>query len=99
MHGSFTQPASPEPMNYQEAIERLPPMWTIYDRPPDYPNDVVVRVWYGEFAGPRIAEFDVQEFGRDEAIYMARAAIVGQGASFCFGRNKEDDPVIVETWI
>lgn len=41
-------------MTLEEAMELLPPIWTIYDHPMDYPNDYVVRVWYGEVPHPAI---------------------------------------------
>jgi hypothetical protein len=78
-------------MTLTEAIERFPPVWLIYDHPADHPGCFVVRVWYGAIRGP--------EIGCAPTENLARQIVLGQGASYCLGRDKKDDPVIVEAWV
>lgn len=78
-------------MDLEEARRRLPPMWTIYDRPADYPGKFVVRVWYGTVKEPDCTTHDTLD--------EARQSVLGCGGSFFFTRAPSDAPCIVETWI
>lgn len=79
-------------MTLQEAIERYPPIWTMYQRPADRPYDeIVVRVWYGEEVCGGAEGFETYE--------QAKEYVLGNGASVCLGRYSDDDPVIIESWI
>lgn len=80
-----------QPISLEEARERFPPMWTIYDHPKDWPDHFVVRRWYGLI--------------REEAVILcdtlveAREYITEQGGSVPLQRDERDDPVIIETWL
>ncbi len=78
-------------MDLEEAKLRLPPMWTIYDSPRDFPRTFVVRVWYGEIPEPDATTHDTLE--------DARESVFARGGSFDLKRHPGDDPCIVETWI
>jgi hypothetical protein len=68
-------------------------IWTIYDRPTDYPDSYVVRPWIlssgseHPIPGAAVAAPDL-DAARD---------LVPAG-SFRMERNPDDDPCIVETW-
>lgn len=69
-------------------------MLTIYDRPRDFPDRVVVREW-------TIA--DGQEVPGAAAIEFADLAAArrhcAERMSYCLPRDERDDACIVETWI
>jgi hypothetical protein len=67
-------------------------MWTIYDRPKDYPDGYVARR-HEASKGGTVATADtlVGDLAKLRAIFQ-RAGL------FCITRSEEDDPVIVETW-
>lgn len=68
-------------------------MYVIYDKPADWPNGFVVRVWIVSRAivvpGPVL--------GSDVATLEEARALVPVG-HVNIGRNPEDDPTIVEVW-
>ena len=69
------------------------PMATIYEKPLDFPNEFVARVWDGKGAKPTniiIKRATVQEIRED-----IRAA----GFTTVFVRTEDDDTNIVEIWI
>lgn len=69
------------------------PLVTIYEKPFDFPNDFVARVWDGKGAKPTntiIIRSDLREIRED-----IRAA----GFTTVFNRAEDDDPHIVETWM
>lgn len=69
-------------------------MFTIYDRPSDHPRHVVLRVWRVLPGGRTVSVGEALCDTVDEA----RAPL--QAAGFvCLGRQDDDDPVVVETWI
>lgn len=78
-------------MSLEEARKRFPPMWTVYDHPKDYPHHFVVRRWYG------VTREDLAALCN--TLVEAREHIAVQGGCMNFGREKWDDPVIIETWI
>lgn len=68
------------------------PLVTIYEKPLDFPDDFVARVWEGKGAKPTnimIRRFTVQEVRED---------IMAAGFTTVFARTEDDDPYIVETW-
>lgn len=70
-------------------------MWTLYDRPSDYPEAIVARRWSIEADGLAHSEpltivaATVQPI-RDA---LAAAGLVG------LPRAPDDDPIIMETWL
>jgi hypothetical protein len=78
-------------MDLEEAKQRLPPMWTIYDSPIECPGQFVVRVWYGTVCEPTSTQHGT--------LVEAREWIALQGGSGFFPRSPADSPSIVETWI
>lgn len=66
--------------------------WTfnvIYDHPKDWPDFFVVRVWMNNTPTGNAWGF--------ESMYAARE-FASRGGRYCFPREENDDPVIVETW-
>lgn len=80
----------PVQMSLEQARLAFPPMWTIYDRPLDYPKNIVVRVWYGLVPA---------EHTLHDSVAEARESITRRGGSVSLSRQPGDDPKIVETWI
>lgn len=75
----------------EEARQRFPPIWVIYDHPKDHPDHFVVRRWYGLFPDNVVDSFDT--------LVSAREYIAWQGGCAAMKRFDDDDPVIVETWL
>lgn len=73
------------------ASRRYPPMWVIYDHPRDYPDNFVVRCWYGTEAELHCKLAD--------SIEHARALVVNAGGCWPLGRMDNDDRAIVEVWL
>ena len=67
--------------------------WTIYNRPRDYPAHYVVRMWTASDGGVIMGKVAALCGSLDEA----RAQIPPD--AIYLGRQPDDDPVIVETWI
>jgi hypothetical protein len=67
-------------------------LWTIYERPRDFPEGYVLRSWRttGEWQVPGEASY----FGDLEA---ARAAV--PAGLFRLPRQDDDDPAVLETWL
>jgi hypothetical protein len=70
-------------------------LWTIYDHPSDYPNHFVVRR-HGIDADFNVPLVDAKCKLAD-SLEEARELL--PPGLHCLGREPEDDPVIVETWI
>lgn len=69
------------------------PLVTIYEKPLDFPNSFVARVWDGERAKPTnimIQRHTIQEIRQD---------IILAGFKTIFTRAEDDEPHIVETWM
>jgi hypothetical protein len=77
-------------MAIEEAMKRFPPLYVIYRKPKDFPDEIVMRVWFG--LTPHTA------FGFDH-IEQARNLASRMGACTLLPRHPNDDPVIVESWI
>lgn len=69
-------------------------LWVIYEHPKDYPDKFVVRGWNIEHGGVNRPDKSVL---LADSLKEARE-LVPQGL-FHLPRFKDDDPVIVETWI
>jgi hypothetical protein len=68
-------------------------IWTVYERPKDYPNSYVARLWEGAKDGPVATESIVigtLEGVRETMLDMHLTRLP---------RAPEDDPAILETWI
>lgn len=80
------------------------PIWTIYDRPSDFPDSVILReswswvfCWPGRTTG--VANLTPAPHCRQfQTITQARTLCRHWGL-YCLARQPGDDPVIVETWI
>lgn len=70
-------------------------MWTVYDRPLDYPDKVVARRWEVGPGGSVTATPDV--LGA-ETLDDIRRFFEDRGL-YCLTRQPGDDPAIVETWL
>jgi hypothetical protein len=68
-------------------------MWTIYNRPADYPGHYVVR----RHAILRGRSEPTGDFSIHLTLQDARSQGIPPGL-YCLPRSPEDDPVIVETW-
>jgi hypothetical protein len=76
----------------QEMVRNNEPlMYVVYNRPRDYPNNVVVREWLGETATQRHKLFDSLEEAR---AYLATKPRMGK-----IPRHESDALAIVETWM
>lgn len=67
--------------------------WTIYDKPDDYPNHFVVRQWDAQPTG--IVPYGVTTF---DTLEEARLSL-RKRRLVSLGREPQDDPKIVETWL
>lgn len=77
-------------MTLAEAKKKFPPIWVIYDHPKDFPDSVVVRIFWGE-----VPDTLTQHF---LSIASARRHMLCRGR-LPLPRDASDDPVIVESWI
>lgn len=68
-------------------------LFTIYERPKDYPTCFVVRKWIIHGAEPEPGGV----VALSKTLDGARKSI--PPGLTCLTRNVEDDPVIVETWL
>jgi hypothetical protein len=67
-------------------------IWTIYERPLDFPNGYVLRPWFNVGPGPvggGASFFDDLE--------AARAAV--PAGLFRLPRQDDDDPAVLESWL
>lgn len=69
------------------------PMITIYEKPADFPNVFIARVWDG--AGPKATNIITIRFSLQEI----REDIQAAGLGVVFPRADGDEPHIVETWV
>ena len=67
---------------------------TIYDRPRDHPNHVVLS----SFAVGEGGQVDHLGSALCDTIQEARAIPIGRGM-FCLGRSPDDHPTVVESWV
>jgi hypothetical protein len=69
-------------------------MWTVYERPSDYPENYVARLFEVDAVGSHATENIV--IAPD--LEFLRALMIGMGLVKMV-RDPKDDPVIVEVWI
>lgn len=72
-------------------------MFTIYERPIDYPDHFVVR-GFTIAAGHSDAVPDADPTGLADTLEAARA-LVPASADACMTRSEHDDEKVVETWL
>ena len=72
--------------NQQEALE----IFVIYKNPSDYPDEYVVRRFLNDIP-------DLKPFAVENNLYLSRLKI--PEGKVCVARSKDDDSVIVESWI
>jgi hypothetical protein len=72
-------------------------MWTIYDRPSDYPEWFVARKFEITGQGPVTGDSVIWGKTLTEARYMIY--LVDPNASACLPRYDNDHPNVVETWL
>lgn len=73
----------------------LLPIWTIYDKPDDYPDEFVARMHVvGEITGACVSDGAVI---RAKTLNEVREKL--PPGLHCLGRDQTDEPHIVETWI
>ena len=78
-------------MTLDEAKQRFPPMWAIYDHPKDFPDCFVARLWYGEVPSLEV----MQSATLPDLIERVERT----GCCVPLGRFFHDDPCIVGVWI
>lgn len=78
-------------MTLDEARVIFPPMWTVYDRPRDFVDGYVVRLWWGLVPEPTMKTFST--------LTEARAHVANEGGCFRIPREAADDPAVLETWL
>jgi hypothetical protein len=69
-------------------------MWTVYDRPRDYPEQIVARRFEVSARGPRATD----EIVVADSLDAIREWMVERGLT-CLTRSPDDDSKIVETWL
>jgi hypothetical protein len=68
-------------------------IFTIYDHPSDHPRHVVLRTWWiTPRTPPRTAEALCDTLDEARAVMLAAGLV-------CLGRQPDEDPTIVESWI
>ena len=75
-----------------ESRERLP-QFVIYDRPTDFPDMYVARLWW-TLPEPQPTSFVIRSKGSESLRGIMENAGLTQ-----LTRSPEDDPKIVETWL
>jgi hypothetical protein len=69
----------------------IPPIYTVYDHPSDFPNTFVVKRWFGVIQDERFLMVGPElELIREQLLSMGLTPL---------HRDASDDPVIVENWI
>lgn len=68
-------------------------IYTIYDRPDDFPNEVVGRISYIKPNSVIQGEL----FGRGKTVEEVRSQL--PSGLICLGRQPHDRPQIVESWM
>jgi hypothetical protein len=79
-------------MSLDEAKNRFPPLWVIYDHQKDFNAQIVVRVLFGMVSEPLPALLC-------DSLKEAREFVRSHGASVKLPRDMSDDPGIIESWI
>lgn len=71
------------------------PIWTIYEKPSDFPEDFVVRR-HVSYPGKVVADPNIAMQSR--GLENLREILQRQGLT-CIGRQPDDEPCIVESWV
>lgn len=69
-------------------------MWTVYDRPRDYPNGYIARRYLVTAKGA----FPTDEVETSPLLAELRRRFARRGLS-CLTRDPADHPTVVETWL
>jgi hypothetical protein len=69
-------------------------LWTIYERPTDYPSGYVLRANFAMKNGH--SQPDIYAWYATSADALREILPPGK---ICIGRNDRDDPVILEVWV
>ncbi len=64
-------------------------IWVVYDKPKDFPEDFVARLWKNHSA--------TSTFHKAKSLEELRNLLPSGLA--CIARNETDDPCIVECWL
>jgi hypothetical protein len=70
-------------------------LYTVYQDPDDYPDEIVVRRWTVQ-AGRPTPEKEL--FLREPDLQTVREKLVNLNL-VCLGREPEDDHAVLETWV
>ena len=70
-------------------------MWTIYERPSDYPLDYVVR---GSSVASGLVSMDKEPLGTAPSLELARE-LLPKGTVRVQSRGEDPDACIVEVWV
>ena len=73
----------------REARAKFPPLFAVYRSPRDFPQQWVVRVWWGFTPEPIACVCDTLQEARESVPH----------GSILLPRQDGDDPVLFETWI
>lgn len=71
------------------------PIITVYEKPLDYPDDYVARVWEIQGSRPKPTNIAITR----NSIQEIREDIMAAGFGIRIPRAEDDDPHIVETWM
>jgi hypothetical protein len=80
------------PWNWTGTNEIVLAVFTIYDHPLDHPDGFLVRRWVVTNGEPLPREWR-------KAATLEEARTLLPPGLHCLGRNPDDDPKIVESWI
>lgn len=78
-------------------LMKTPPvsLWTVYDRPKDYPNSFVARRFLIDAYGAKPTESIIIS----DNLRVLRNILAYEMHLTCLNREQGDDPNIVESWI
>ncbi|MGX9432181.1 hypothetical protein [Bradyrhizobium sp. LeoA1S1] len=76
------------------------PMWTIYDRPAEFPDCYVARMFevFGGSEAPQPSTVMLRTVAPNEGLKMLRDAFEAAGLH-CMPRSSGDQPQLVESWV
>jgi hypothetical protein len=69
-------------------------IWTVYDRPRDYPTGFVAKMFEISSAGPCPTQYAI----RSEELEPIREKLT-RGGLICVPREEGGEPHVVETWV
>lgn len=70
------------------------PIWTIFAHPLDYPDGYVARQFLATKTGPQPTTNEIYETN-----LSALRGVMARHGLYCLGRERGDEPQIVESWI